>query len=133
MQAPAAVIELTYRCKEGVELQRFVESLLYLFRLLRVGSVVAQKLELKPDSYLKFGGTTGGSLRNVVAYKYKFAHADVASYQQFMQKLLPLLPKPFPPSNDGSDPVAISLQRYQDALLQSAAMTPGLPRRSLRG
>ena len=117
---PSAVLELQLRGREGVEIQRDLESILHVLRLYRLGSITASKVRLNPKSFVSFGGVLGPGRHVGAAHKYKFTKDDVKLFTELLAKLRPVLPVPFIESGD-IDPVTIAFQRYQEALLQPVA------------
>lgn len=114
-----AILELTYRSRRHRETQEEIEKILNCLRLFRVGSVFSIKYEMRPKSFLASGGTISSYQRLAATYKYPITKQDIPKLRDLIGNIKSLLPKEILQVKSGkTDPIAIALQRYNDALLK---------------
>lgn len=118
---PSAVLELQLRGREGIEIQRELESILNVLRFYRLGSVTASKVHLSPKSFVAMGGVISSGRHGGAVYKYAFRRSDIELFVAMLAKLRSVLPVPFSEAAE-IDSVTIAFQRYQEALFQPAAL-----------
>ena len=118
-ETSAAILELTYRSREQKEMYDEVDIILNCLRLFRLGSVFSVKTEMHPKSFLTFGGTSTPNLRFSPTYKYCISGQDISKLKDLIERIKTLLPKRSSQVVSGEiDPIVISIQRYNDALLK---------------
>ena len=115
----SAILELTYRSKSPNETQKEIERILNCLRLFRIGSVFSIRYEMRPKSFLAFGGTLSSGQRFSATYKYPISKQDIPKLRDFIGKIKSLLPEETLQVKSGKiDPIVVALQRYNDALLK---------------
>jgi hypothetical protein len=118
-ETSAAILELTCRSREKKEMYDEVDIILNCLRLFRFGSVFSVKTEMHPKSFLTFGSTSTPNLRFSPTYKYCISEQDIPKLKDLIERIKTLLPKRSSQVVSGEiDPIVISLQRYNDALLK---------------
>ena len=115
---PSAILEASFHVKGQPELYKELEKLILTLRLFRVGSVDGVKIFWKSESVLDFGGTQYKT-NSPENYKYPLSNQDVPKLQEFIAKILPLIPQNLiDPSIGQVDYSVIAIQRYNDAVLK---------------
>lgn len=119
----SAILELRYRSQEHRENQDEINNILECLRLFRLGSVHSVKNERTPKSILTHGGVSSSLLHFSTTYKYSIGEQDIPILKDFLEKIKTLLPKSNSTElSEEIDPIIISLQRYNDALLKPESM-----------
>lgn len=119
IETSPAILELTHRARSHGEAQREMGKILSCLRLFKVGSVFSIKYEAYPKSFLAFGGTLSSGQRFAPTYRYPLSKQDIPKLRDSIGKIKSLLPKEnLQAKLEKIDPIAIALQRYNDALLK---------------
>lgn len=114
-----AIIELRYRSQEHREYNNEIDNLLNCLRLFKLGSVHSIKTEMNPKSILMSGSSSSSLLYFSTTYKYSIGENEIPRLNDFLVKIKTLLPKSSTSEiSEEIDPIIISLQRYNDALLK---------------
>lgn len=112
---------LELNCKlANHELPAEIESLINCLRLFKVGSVFPTKIQLYQNSILEPDRTYPYNwyYRYIPDYIYFIGGQNIQELGEFIKNIRPLLPKGLFESSNTIDPLAISIQRYNDALLK---------------
>jgi|SRR5579872_690160 len=119
-QHASAIIEISKRFKDQTELYNFIETLANALRLFRLGSVAYVKYVLEVDSFINFGGTSGGNSMGT-AYSYELQPADKDDLASAVALIFSKnnTAKIFDSQPDVTNPIGIALKRYNNALLKS--------------
>lgn len=117
----SAVIEFRLVTKENLEIYEKVELILDVFRLFRVGAVVARSIEVHPKSFTRHSASLGYPVVQPVAHTYELTRQDEAGLRAFAAAMRPILAKYSTRmlGTEAADPQSIAFQRYKDALLSS--------------
>ena len=118
----SAVIELSMRAKESIEVQKEIELILDVFRLFGQGSVHSVKVQISAKSFTNLGLITSPNLPQAAHYRYGFKANDVTQFSALAKSLKSILRTPLDPSQNVSDTLSIAFQRYKDAILQAVTI-----------
>lgn len=119
---PSAIIELSIRALNRIDVQKEIDLLSNIFQLFRLGSVSVSRVEYNPKSILNLGGSQSSSPYHNTNYKYKFNKLDIELFNNLFNVLKPILFQSFIFSPNESDAIDISFKRYQEALLQPVSI-----------
>lgn len=120
---PSAILEFTCRTKEQPEIYDEIETILNCLRLFRLGSVFSVRTEMDPKSILRFGGIMTYAPPYACTWKYHFTERDIPKLKDLIERVKTSLPKRnLQTKPEEIDPVVISIQRYNDALLKPESM-----------
>lgn len=118
-KASNAIIELRYRSQEHREYNNEIDNLLNCLRLFKLGSVHSIKTENNPKSFIMPRSFSSSLLYFSTTYKYSIDENEIPKLKDFLEKIKTLLPKSSTSKiSEEIDPIIISLQRYNDALLK---------------
>lgn len=115
-----AILELTIRVEEQKEIYDEIDAVLNCLRLYDIGSVFIVRTEMIPKSILAKGTTSNPLHQFSQTYRYGIKENDIPKLKSLMEKLKPILRKKS--SEEHLDPIAVSLQRYNDALLKTESV-----------
>lgn len=116
---PSIVLETNQQTVNESKIRAKLEKLLIAFRLYQVGSVFSTREHLKPESVIKGGYTSFGNPYFLSTYTYGLGAQDLNHLQLFVEKIFPLIPlEAVLGRSKNIDPNALSIQRYQDAILK---------------
>ncbi len=114
------ILELNCKLRRD-EVHNEVIALLCCLRLFRVGSVFSRKVQTRQKSIVEADGTFlyNFYFRYIPHYNYSIGDNNIPILKKFMRTTKDLLPKALFDSSNKIDPVTISIQRYNEALLKT--------------
>ncbi len=116
----SALLELSQKCTDTMEIQRFIMHHLHMLRLFRVGSVGYSRLDSYPDSYHYGSSSQGLGQPTPLSLSFEFSESDIDGYLRFEAELGPFVRTAVEGKNQELGSLAIGLSRYDSALFESS-------------
>jgi len=116
---PSAILNIEILGKgAGADLQKYVEKVISLLKLFKIGSVDKIKYKSYSDSILSFQGSISSGFRKLNLEKYSLSNKDKDKLMEFWNKFFNILPEGFYGFNSSKmDYLTIAFNRYTDSLL----------------
>lgn len=128
LQNISATLKVTQVSHGGGELQEFIEKIIAILRLFKVGSIIYLSYTMNSESPSAFiGGTISTSRKNTPQERYFVGMEEQDKFKDFLQVVEKHLPRSFYGFGvEKTDYITIAYNRYCDALLEG-----GLPEKRI--
>jgi len=113
-----SIIEMIYRTQDDWDVFNEEMKILHCLGLFRLGSIFSKKTDMYQKSIFMPGNSRRyRAITYYPLYKYGLNKQDIPRLQEFIERIKPLLPiRDIKAGSKEIDPIAIALQRYNEAL-----------------